>query len=60
MIKHDAKPLEDFSMWTCFQKGGMQSNPQILKDLVYDWIQIITQKTAGQARLKIKMSHGTI
>ena len=52
--KYDPTPLEDFSMWACFQKGGVKGNPQALKDLVYDWIQIITQKTAGQRRIKNK------
>ena len=52
--KYDSIPLEDFSMWVCFQKGGVKGNPQVLKDLVYDWIQITTQKTTGQTRLKNK------
>lgn len=48
--KYDPTPLEDFSMWACFQKGGVKGNPQALKDLVYDWIQITTQKTAGKVK----------
>lgn len=50
--KYDSTPLEDFSMWACFQKGGIQSNLQVLKDLVYDWIQIITQKNSRPEKVK--------
>ena len=35
-------------MWVTLQKGGQRANILLLKDLVRQWIQITTQKTAGQ------------
>ena len=48
MKRMDPKPLEDFSMWAMYQKGGLQANIPLLKKFVRDWIQMTTQKTAGQ------------
>ena len=46
--KNDPKPLEDFSMWAALQNKGKKANIPLLKELVQDWIKMITQKTAGQ------------
>ena len=46
----DAKPLEDFTMWAMLQDGGQSFEPNVLERLVRDWIQMTTQKTAGQRR----------
>ena len=48
----DPKPLEDFSMWAAFQAGGQQANIPALKELVSQWIQMVTRKTAGQRKDK--------
>lgn len=47
-MRHDPAPLEDFSMWAAFQAGGQTANIPLLKQLVNQWIQMATQKTAGQ------------
>lgn len=44
----DARPMEDFTMWAAFKSGGQASNPAALSELVDEWIQMATQKTAGQ------------
>lgn len=48
----DSRPLEDFSMWAAFRAGGQQANIPALKELVGQWIQMTTQKTAGQRKGK--------
>ena len=48
----DAKPLEDFAMWAMLQDGGQHFDPDLLESLVRDWIQLATQKTAGQHKDK--------
>ena len=48
MERMDPKPLEDFSMWAMLKSGGQKANIPILKALVQDWIELATQKTAGQ------------
>lgn len=48
----DAKPLEDFTMWAMLQDGGQHFDPDLLESLVRDWIQLATQKTAGQRKDK--------
>ena len=48
----DAKPLEDFTMWAMLQDGGQHFDPDLLESLVRDWIQLATQKTAGQRKNK--------
>lgn len=48
MARFDARPLEDFSMWAMMQKGGQQADASRLKRFVEQWIQMATQKTAGQ------------
>ena len=48
MGKLDPRPLEDFSMWTMLQRGGQKSNIPMLRELVGQWVQMTTQKTAGQ------------
>lgn len=48
MARFDARPLEDFSMWAMLQKGGQQADVSRLKRFVEQWIQMATQKTAGQ------------
>ena len=50
MANLDPKPLEDFSMWTMLQRGGQKSNIPVLKELVNEWVQMATQKTAGQRK----------
>ena len=35
-------------MWAAFRNGGQRSNIPALKELVRQWIQLATQKTAGQ------------
>lgn len=50
----DAKPLEDFTMWAMLQDGGQHFDPDLLESLVRDWIQLATQKTAGQRKDKKK------
>lgn len=50
MVNLDPKPLEDFSMWTMLQRGGQKSNIPVLKELVNEWVQMATQKTAGQRK----------
>lgn len=50
MVNLDPKPLEDFSMWTMLQRGGQKSNISVLKELVNEWVQMATQKTAGQRK----------
>ena len=48
MANLDPKPLEDFSMWVMLQRGGQKSNIPMLRELVGQWVQMTTQKTAGQ------------
>lgn len=43
---NDPRPLEDFSMWAAIQNP--KPNIPALKELVQEWVQIATQKTAGQ------------
>lgn len=50
MANLDPKPLEDFSTWTMLQRGGQKSNIPVLKELVNEWVQMATQKTAGQRK----------
>lgn len=50
----DARPLEDFTMWAMLQDGGQRFEPDVLEDLVSQWIQMATQKTAGQRKDKPK------
>lgn len=39
-------------MWAVFQTGGQQADIPLLKELVGQWIQMTTQKTAGQRQCK--------
>ena len=48
MERLDPRLLEDFSMWTMLQRGGQKSNIPMLRELVGQWVQMTTQKTAGQ------------
>ena len=48
MERLDPRPLEDFSMWAMLQRGGQESNIPLLRELVGQWVQMTTQKTAGQ------------
>ena len=48
MKRLDPEPLEDFSMWAALQRGGQKSNIPMLRELVFQWVQMATQKTAGQ------------
>lgn len=48
MKRQNPAALEDFSMWVALQAGGQTVDIQNLKDLVNQWIQMATQKTAGQ------------
>lgn len=49
-----ARQLEDFSMWTMLQRGGQKADIPLLKELVGDWITMVTQKNAGQAAYRKK------
>lgn len=48
MTRLNPTPLEDFSMWAAFRAGGQTANVELLKNLVAEWIQMTTQKAAGQ------------
>lgn len=48
MSHQNPAPLEDFSMWAALQAGGQNADIENLKELVNQWIQMATQKTAGQ------------
>ena len=48
MERFDAMPLEDFAMWAMLQKGGQRADISQLKKFVDQWVQMTTQKTAGQ------------
>ena len=48
MARLDPRPLEDFSMWAMLQRGGQKSNIPLLRELVGQWVQMTTQKTAGR------------
>lgn len=48
MARLDPRPLEDFSMWAMLQRGGQKSNIPLLRELVGQWVQMTTQKIAGQ------------
>lgn len=48
MRRQDPAPLEDFTMWAALQAGGQTADIPLLKELVNQWIQMATQKTAGQ------------
>lgn len=50
----DARSLEDFTMWAMLQDEGQHFEPDVLEDLVSQWIQVATQKTAGQRKDKPK------
>ena len=56
----DEKSLEDFSMWAAFKAGGQTANIKQLKELVGEWIQMVTQKTAGQRANKKDLSFDNI
>ena len=43
---NDPRPLEDFSMWAAIQNPRL--NIPVLKEFVREWVQMTTQKTAGQ------------
>lgn len=46
----DARPLEDFTMWAMLQDGGQHFEPDVLEDLVSQWIQMATQKNSRTAK----------
>jgi len=48
MTRQNPAPMEDFSMWAALRAGGQTANIPLLKELVNQWIQMATQKTAGQ------------
>ena len=54
MARMDARPLEDFTMWAMLQDMGQCFEPDVLEDLVRQWIQMATQKTAGQRKDKAR------
>ena len=39
MARMDARPLEDFTMWAMLQDMGQCFEPDVLEDLVRQWIQ---------------------
>lgn len=47
-----AKHFEDLTMWAMLQDEGQHFDPDLLEALVRDWIQLVTQKTAGQRKDK--------
>ncbi|WP_317313212.1 hypothetical protein [Absicoccus porci] len=47
MKTNPADGLKD-TMWRFLMTGKQKGNPQLLKEYVYDLIQMATQKTAGQ------------
>lgn len=49
----NSAPFENLAMWAMFKKGNQEANIPALKELVGQWIQMATQKTAGQ-RMKGK------
>lgn len=51
-MRMDPTPMEDFSMWAAFKSGGQQANIPLLKELVGQWIEMATQKDAGQRKGK--------
>lgn len=53
MARFDARPLEDFAMWAMLQKGGQRADISQLKKFVDQWVQMTTQKTAGQRGARI-------
>ena len=54
MARMDARPLEDFTMWAMLQDMGQCFEPDVLEDLVRQWIQMATQKIAGQRKNKAR------
>ena len=51
MNTNPANEIKDL-MWHFLMDGGQKSNIPELKSLVYDLIQMTTQKTAGQRKAK--------
>lgn len=49
----NSAPFENLAMWAMFKKGNQEAKIPALKELVGQWIQMATQKTAGQ-RMKGK------
>lgn len=47
-MRMSAKPLEDFAMWAMLMEKKPEADIQNLKELVHKWMQMATQKTAGQ------------
>ena len=47
-MRMSAKPLEDFAMWAMLMEKKPKADIQNLKELVHQWMQMATQKTAGQ------------
>ena len=47
-------------MWAAFKAGGQTANIKQLKELVGEWIQMVTQKTAGQRANKKDLSFDNI
>ena len=47
MKNNPADAIKD-TMWRFLMTGKQKGNPQLLKEYVYDLIQMATQKTAGQ------------
>ena len=54
MARMDARPLEDFTMWAMLKDMGQCFEPDVLEELVRQWIQMATQKTAGQRKDKAR------
>lgn len=53
MKNNPANDIKDF-MWKFLMDGGQKGNAQHMKETVYDLIQMITQKTAGQRKERKK------
>ena len=51
MKENPANAIKD-TMWTFLMDKGQKSNIPALKEYVYDLIQMTTQKTAGQRKIK--------
>lgn len=46
-MRMNPEPVEDFSMWAFLQRP-QPADPKVLKELVEEWVQMATQKNAGQ------------
>ena len=55
MKENSANAIKD-TMWKFLMDKGQKSNIPVLKEYVYDLIQMTTQKTSGQRKVKDHIS----